>query len=148
MRRSKKLIIVAVLAAVVLAGSIGGVVLAVDNEDNSEPGVRCWALMDRVCEIYAQNTGVAIDSEALEGAFTQARNELRPEGMPNRGEIDPEALQNHLQDLFDQGKITEEQYKNMKERMESMPDNLPGFGFRGHGGFRGFGGPCLPSNGQ
>ena len=67
---------------------------------------------------------------------------MTPSSWPNRGEMDPEALQNRLQEFFDQGKITKEQFDNMKARMESMPDNLPGFGFRGHGGFRGFGGPC------
>ncbi|MBU2536165.1 MAG: SHOCT domain-containing protein [Chloroflexi bacterium] len=144
MWRRKKLVIVAVLAAVVLVGSIGGIALA-NNGDDSQPEAPCTALLDRVCEIYEQKTGVAIDPEVLRETFTQVRGEMHPEGMPNRGEMDPEALQNHLQDLFDQGKITEEQYEHMKDRIESMPDNLPGFGFRGHGGFRGFGGPCAPA---
>jgi hypothetical protein len=143
MWRRKKLVIVAVLAAVVLVGSIGGVALA-NNLEDSQPRAHCEALMDRVCEIYEENTGTAIEPEALTDAFTQARDELRPEGMPYRGEMDPEALQNHLQDLLNEGKITEEQYEHMKNRIESMPDKLPGFGFRGHGGFRGLGGPCAP----
>ena len=146
MRRSKKLIVGVVLAAVLLAGSIGGVALAqTGGEEESQPEVRCGAFLNKVCEIYEENTGVSINCTALKEAFAEARSEICPEGMPNRGEMDPEALQNRLQDLFDQGKITEEQFENMKARMESMPDNLPGFGFRGHGGFHGFGGPFDPA---
>jgi len=148
MWRRKKWVIVAVLAAVILVGSISGIVLAADNDDDSQPRAPFEALLGRVCEIYQANTGDDIDPEALETAFAQARSEMCPAGMPNRGEMDPEALQNHLEDLRNEGKITEEQYEKMKDRIESMPDNLPGFGFRGHGGFRGFGGPCLPWNGQ
>jgi hypothetical protein len=144
MWRRKKLVIAALLAVVILVGSIGGIALA-NNVDDSRPEAPCTALLDRVCEIYKQNTGVAIDPEVLKDSFAQVRDEMHPEGMPYRGEMNPEVLQNHLQDLFDQGKITEEHYEHMKDRIESMPDNLPGFGFRGHGGFRGFGGPCAPA---
>ena len=144
MWRRKKLVIVALLAAVVLAGSIGGVALA-NNGDDSRPEAPCTAMLERVCEIYEQKTGVAIDPEVLKETFAQVRGEMHPEGMLKRGEIDPEALQNHLQDLLNQGKITEEQHEKMKDRIESMPDHLPGFGFRGHGGFRGFGRPCAPA---
>ena len=141
MWRRRKLVVVAVLAAVILAGSIGGIALANGNGDESQPEARHEALLERVCEIYEKNTGVAINPEKLGDAFAQVRNEMRPEGMPNRGEMNPEALQNRLQDLLTEGKITEEQYEKMEERMESMPENLPGFGFRGHGGF---GGMCRP----
>ena len=148
MWRSKKLITVAVLAAVVLAGSIGGVVLAADNGDDSQPEAKCGALLDRVCEIYEEATGVTIDQEALKDAFTQARSELHPEGMPKCGDVTPEDMSSRLDTLLAEGNITQEQYDKMKARIESMPDEMPGFGFRGHGGFRGmggmrgFGGPC------
>ncbi|MFC1931356.1 hypothetical protein ACFLXJ_04080 [Chloroflexota bacterium] len=147
MFRSKKLIIILALAAVMVVGSIGGVVLAADNEDCGRTEPRHEALLERVCEIYEENTGVAVNCTALEDAFSQARGEVFPKDWPNCGEVDPEAMQNRLQDLFDQGKITQEQFDGMKSRMESMPDNLPGFGFRGMGGRPGFGGPCvLPQN--
>jgi hypothetical protein len=141
MRRSKKLIIIAVLATVVLAGSIGGVALAqTGNGDDCGPKAKFGELFGRVCEIYEQETGVAIDQEALKDAFTQAQGEMRPEDRQDGRTIDPEAMQDRLQELLEQGEITQEQFDKMKARMESMPDDLPGFGFHGHCGFPGMGG--------
>lgn len=151
MKRSRKFILIGLLVVVVLAGSIGGVVLAqTENVDDSPPGARHGAMLDRVSEIYEENTGVAIDSQELQNAFTQARSEMcdaalengdrmRPEGMLKFREMDPETMQDRLQNLFDEGKITQEQYEKKMEWIESMPDDMPRFGFRGHGGFRGFG---------
>lgn len=88
MWRRKKLMVAVVLATVVLAGSIGGVVLAQENEDSAKPGARHEVLLDRVIEIYEQDTGMTIDREHLENAFAQAYEELRgemPDGMPHRG---------------------------------------------------------------
>ena len=141
MWRSKKLIIVAVLAAVIMAGGIGGVVLAADNEDDSQPEARCGALLERVCEIYEEKTGVAIDAQELEGAFIQARSEMQTQ-----------ALQNRFQNLVDEGKITQQQADDYQNWQKAKPDIPSGFGSRGHGGvsghggMRGFGGPCAPAN--
>ncbi len=175
MWRSKKFIIAAVLAAVLLAGSIGGVVLAADNGDDSQPKARCGALLDKVCEIYNANPGKPgdIDCDVLKAAFAQARNEMRPEALQNRREMGPEAMQNRLQNLVDEGKITQgeaDQYKawlqarpdmeqfrqqlkewqrpdtppELKEWWEARPDVPVEFGFRGHGRFPGWAGPCMP----
>ena len=145
MWRSKKFIIVAVLAVVMLAVGIGGVALAAENGDDSQPEARCGALLDRACEIYEDNTGVAINQEVLKDACAQARSEICPEGMPNRCEMKSENMGNRLDALLAEGKITQEQYDQKKTWMESMPDKMPGFGFRGMGGHRGFGGPCAPA---
>ena len=154
MWRRKKFVIIAVLVAVILVGGIGGAVLAADNSTDFQPNARFEGLLDRVCEIYNENPNRQgdIDSDILKDAFAQAHTELCPEGMPLRGEIDPEAmrnrLQDRLQDLLEDGKITQEQFDAMKDRIESMPDTPPVFGFRGHGGFpnmggfRGFDGTC------
>ena len=144
MRRSKKFILIALLTIVVLAGSIGGVVMADDNDDDIQPKARHEAMLDKVCDIYNANTDPDIDCEALKAAFAEAGPQLRPEALRNHPEMDPEAMLARLQALYDEGKITEEQFNRMTERMESMPDSFPGFGFRGHGGFRGFDGPCAP----
>ena len=130
MWRSKKFIVITVLVAIILAGGIGGVVLAADNDDESQPGARHEALMERVCEIYEQNTGVAIDPEELKDAFAQVRNEMQTE-----------ALQNRLQSLVEQGKITQEQADEYQKWQQSRPDFPFRFSFRGHGGF---GGMCRP----
>jgi len=134
MWRRKKLIIVAVLAAVMLVGSIGGVILAADNGDDSQPEARYGALWDRVSEIYEQKTGVALDQEALKAAFAQAQSDMRTE-----------ALQKRLENLVDQGRITQEEADQYLEWQQSRPDVPVKFGFGGWGGHRGFGGPCAPA---
>jgi len=130
MWQSKKFILVAVLAAVVLVGSIGGVVLAqANNGDDSQPKAQYEALLDKVCAIYEQNTGVAIDSQELQKAFTQAQSQMRDE-----------ALDNYLKNLVGQGKITQEQADQYLKWWQSRPDVpiAPGLGGRGmHHGFGG-----------
>ena len=129
MWKSKKFIIGALLATVVLVGGIGGAVLAqTGDEDVSQPAAQHEALLERVTEIYQENTGVAIDPQQLKDAFTQASSEMRIE-----------ALQSHLQDLVDQGKITQEQADQYLEWWESKPDFPARFGFRGRGGLQGRG---------
>jgi len=140
------------LAVVVLAGSIGGVVLAqTENGDDSPPGARHGVMLDRVCEIYEENTGVAIDSQELQNAFTQARDEMcdaalengdrmRPEGMLKFRGMDPETMQDRLQKCYNEGEITQEQYEKKMEWIESMPDNGR---FRDFRGFRSWGGSCF-----
>jgi cobalamin biosynthesis Mg chelatase CobN len=130
MWRSKKFIVAAVLAAVMLLGSIGGVVLAANNGEDSEAETKYEELLDRVCEIYEENTGVAINSEALKDAFAQAQSEVRAEAMQNR-----------LQNLVDQGTITQGEADEYLEWWESKPDVPVQFGFGGPGGFHGMGGP-------
>jgi len=132
MWRSKKFIIVAVLAAVVLVGSIGGVVLAqTGNEDANQPSAQQETLLNKVCAIYEKNTGTAIDAQQLQKAFDQARTEMRNE-----------ALDNYLKKLVDEGKITQEQADQYKAWVEAKPD-VPILrpGFPGAGMPRGFGGP-------
>ena len=146
MWRSKKYIVIAVLAAVVLAGSIGGVVLAEGDEDIDPREAHFDTMLDKVCEIYNANTDTDIDRDALKDAFIQARSEMLPEDMPKFRKMDPEAMQDHLQELFDQGKITQEQFDEKKAWLESMSDDSPfGFGFRGMGRPHGFPGPCAPT---
>ena len=130
MWRSKKLIIAAVLAAVMLTGSIGGVILATDNGDDGEPDAKYETLLNRISEIYQENTGVAIDQEALKDAFAQARSEMQIE-----------AVENYLQSLVEQDKITQEQADGYLEWWQARPDVTAGFGFGGRGEFRGMGGP-------
>jgi len=133
MWRNKKFIIVALLTIALLAGSIGGVVLAADDGNNSQPKAQGVDILEKVCAIYQQKTGVAIDQEALKAAFVQAQ-----------GEMQKEREQARLQSLVEQGKLTQEQADKYLEWWQSRPD-VP-FGFPGHGGFRGAGGPpCAPA---
>ena len=150
MWRSKKFVVVALLAAVLIVGSIGGVAFAqTASGHDGQPKARCGDMLERVCEIYEQNTGVTIDQEALKDAFAQVRSEMRPEAPQNRPKMEAEAMQNHLQNLVDEGKITQEQADAFQEWLEARPDVTVGFGFPGgHGGFHpapGMGGPCAPA---
>ena len=147
MWRSKKFIIVTLLAIVVLVGSTAGVVFAqTENGDESLPEARHEALLDRVCEIYEENTGDPIDPQVLRDAFTQAQSEMRAE-----------AQDKFRQRLIDEGKITQEQIDQFETWLESRPDVPFAPGPRSHGGmhrgfgafgsgFRGFGGLCAPQD--
>ena len=137
MHRSKKFILIALVAVAILAGSIGGVVYAqTGSGDDSQP----QALLDRVIAIYKEKTGVAIDSQKLQDAFTQAGSEMRDK-----------ALDTYLQNLVDQNKISKEQAEQYKKWLEAKPDVPLAPGFPGGNMHRGFGGPgggfrgwCLP----
>jgi uncharacterized protein HemX len=129
MWRSKKFIIIALLAVVVLAGSIGGVVFAqTENEEDNSPATQQAALLEKVATIYEENTGVAIDPDQLKAAFKQAGQEMQDA-----------ALDKYLSGLVDEGKITQEQAQEYKDWLKAKPDvpALPGLG--GSGGHRGFG---------
>ena len=119
MRRSKKLILVAVLAAVVLLGSIGGIALA----QTGTGGSTGKTLLARVAAI------LNIEQPKLEAAFAQAQKEMRDEALTNR-----------LNDLVKQGKIDQGQADQYNKWAQSQP-NIPGIGPRGPMGFRGFRGP-------
>ena len=135
MWRSKKFIVIALLATVLLVGSIGGIALAADEEDSSQPDT----ILDRVAEILVEE-GINVTSEQLSDAFTQAKSEMRDEAMKNR-----------LQNLVDQDKLSQDEADEYLEWWQSKPEGLAGFGFRGHDGFRGmhrmrgFGGLCAPT---
>jgi len=154
MWRSKKFIVIAVLAAVVLVGSIGGVALAQTRigsigkmalartgyGPNSLQEDCHGVMMDRICEIYEGNTGVAIDQQVLEDAFAQARSEMCDSAMESH-------LQNrdsYLQNLVDQGEITQDEADQYKEAWQARADMPARFGFGGHGGFRGCSGLHAP----
>ena len=129
MWRSKKFIVVTLLAVVVLVGSTAGVALAqTESGNNSQPKT----LLSRVAEI------LSIDQQTLEDAFAQAQSEMRAE-----------ALKDRLQSLVDEGKITQEQADQYLEWWQSKPDVSAGFGFAGsgfcgRGGSGGWGGHCAP----
>ena len=127
MKRNKKFIIIAVTVATVLALTLSGVGFAEEeNGSGSQPGARHEALLDRVCEIYEENTGVALDSEELQNAFVQAQTEMRDE-----------ALEARLESLVEQGKITQEEADQFLEWWQSRPatESLQPFRFQGGQGF-------------
>ena len=114
-----------------IGGIGGGVVAAADDsssntEDQSQAADRYQALLDRACAIYEEETGLAIDSEQLKDALDQAQSEMQEE-----------ALESRLQNLVDEGKITQEEADQYLEWWQSRPDielPLPGLGGHGSGG--------------
>jgi hypothetical protein len=145
--KKRKWFIPVVVASVLLIGGItGGVVAANNSSSNTTAGNETQAadqyqaLLDKVCAIYEENTGVALDSGQLKAALEQARSEMQDE-----------TLQNWLQGLVDKGKITQEEADQYLTWWQSRPDvelPLPGLGGHGHEGgmmwgrlFKAWGGP-------
>jgi hypothetical protein len=142
----RKWLIPMVLSIVLVGGIAGGVMVAADDSSGivaqqSQLADKHQELLDRACAIYQENTGTTIDSEHFKAALEQAQ-----------GELQEEALESRLQDLVDNGKITQEEAEQYLEWWQSRPDiqvPLPGVGGPGHrGGMMGgrcfgpWGGPC------
>jgi uncharacterized membrane protein len=143
--RKRKWFIPVVVASVLLIGGIaGGLVAAANNSSSNttagnqtQAADRYQAFLDRVCAIYEENTGVAIDSGQLKAALEQARSEMQDE-----------ALQNWLQNLVDKGKITQEEADQYLEWWQSRPNiklPLPRLGGQGRV-FGPWGGPWCGAN--
>jgi hypothetical protein len=146
--RKRKWFIPVVVASVLLIGGItGGLVAANNSSSNTTAGNQTQtaeqyqAFLDRVCAIYEEKTGVAIDSGQLQAALQQARSEMQDE-----------ALKSWLQNLVDKGKITQSEADQYLQWWQSRPNvelPLPGLGGHGRGGgmmwgrlFKDWGGPC------
>ena len=115
----KKVIIIPVLVALVLVGTIAGIALAQDESDSSSGNT----LLAKVASI------LGIDQTTLEDAFAQAQKEMREEAMTN-----------YLQEMVSEGKITQEEADQYETWWDARPNALdklgPGFEFGGCG--RGF----------
>ena len=134
MWRSRKFVVIVLLAVVVLTGSIGGVVFA-QTEDGDESQV--LTLMARVAE------KLGIDEQILQDAFAEVKSEMREEAMNSR-----------LQEAVEEGSMTQEEADQYQEWRQSKPDvEFPKSfgrdgrrGFRGHRGYNAgignFGGPA------
>jgi hypothetical protein len=111
--KNKKVVLLAALAVVVLIGSmVAGVTFAQSGSGNeTQTNTRYEALLNKVATIYQQNTGVTIDPQQLETAFTQAQNEMQDE-----------ALQTWLQNLVTQGKLTQAQADEYLQWWQSKPN--------------------------
>ncbi len=112
----KKIILIPILVALVVVGSMVGVAFAQSGSDSSGN-----TLLARVAAI------LGIDQTKVEDAFAQAQKEMRDE-----------ASDSYLKDMVDQGTITQEQADQYKTWWDAKPDALdklgPGFGFGGRGG--------------
>ena len=110
MWKSKKFVIIGTLIAVAVLASTTGAVLAAEDE-TEDTETQCEAMLERVCEIYEENTGVAINADDLQDAFTQANSERRDA-----------ALQSYLEELVEEGTITQEEADEYLEWWQQKPD--------------------------
>ncbi|MDP2718287.1 MAG: hypothetical protein Q8P44_00420 [Dehalococcoidia bacterium] len=124
MKSRKKFIVIALAAVTVIAGSISGVAFAQSG------GNGYGALIERAGQIYQENTGAALDVQALKDAFTQAQGEMREKS---------------IQAQIEKGRITQEQADQFKAWQQAKPDTEQ---FRQ--GFEAWkqGKPGMPSLGQ
>jgi hypothetical protein len=149
MWKNKKFIIIAILVVLVVGGSLGGIAIAqADDQSSSANETAVSSFMSKVAEIYEQNTNVPINADELQKAFIEAGQAMKSQ-----------ALDNYLQKLVDEKKISQEDADNFKawlaERpafptdefqqwMQSRPD-IPGLFGDGSGpGIRPFGGMREP----
>ncbi|MFC1930499.1 hypothetical protein ACFLWE_01220 [Chloroflexota bacterium] len=101
MKSRKKFIFVALAAVTVIAGSITGVAFAQSG------GSGYINLIERASQIYQENTGSALDIQALKDAFAQAQDEMREKS---------------LQDQIEKGRITQEQADRYNAWKQAKPD--------------------------
>ena len=125
----KKRWFLAPVATAIVAVSVvtGGVALAQEDGASGTPVVSSFA--SRVAAI------LGIDETQVQDAMKQARQEMRDE-----------AVQNKLDAMVAQGRLTQEQADSYLEWYKSRPDDIPGFrglgfgfGRHGHGFGHGFG---------
>ena len=128
MKRAKKLAIIAVATVLVLGGVLGGVAIAnADEPANTSPvSANISNLLDRIATIYQEKTGNTLDTQALTDAFQQAQQDIRSEAMDN-----------YLNKLVEDGKITAEQAQEYKDWVSSRPDVPVGPGLGRGGPFMG-----------
>jgi len=115
MKRSKKLILSAVVAGVVLVTAIG--VVAFAQADDAATGK---TLLSRVAAI------LGIEQTKVEEAFAQAQKDMQSEAMDT-----------WLNALVADGKLTQGEADQYKQWVQARPDLPEGFGMRGFGGPRG-----------
>ncbi len=115
----KRWLFVTLLVGILAIGISGGAVLALgDGTSGDSPSKN---LVSRVAAI------LGIEEAQVQDAFDQAAKEMQDE-----------ALQQRLDRLVEQGRLTQEQADEYQQWYQSRPESLsPGFQFHGFGG-RGF----------
>jgi hypothetical protein len=108
MWKKKRVLIPAIIIAVCLILGSAGAVLAQTGTTGQS---KMSDLLTRVAAIYKDKTGTAIDAAKLQESMTQAQQEMRDK-----------ALDDYLQKLIDDKKITSDQAKQYKDWLAKRPD--------------------------
>ena len=113
MSKRKKLVLTVIAVVLVIGGVLGGTAIAAAQDDETVPDQQTQmdTLLDKVAQIYEQNTGTTLDTEALKSAFQQAGKELNAERQ-----------QTMLDKLVEDGVITQEQADEYQAWLEARPD--------------------------
>ncbi|HTY81302.1 MAG TPA: DUF2780 domain-containing protein, partial [Dehalococcoidales bacterium] len=117
MKKYKKVIIIAAIAVVVLGASLGAVAFA--QADTKAPSTTAnttfnkTSLYDTVASILNQAKGTNITGADLQSAFQQAEKQAADT-----------ALDNMLQKLVTDGKITQQQATDYKNWLNSRPTQM------------------------
>jgi len=103
MLKSKKFIVISVIAAVVLIAGVAGVALA--QTGSAETQAEGKTLLGRVATI------LGIEQQKVEDAFKQATREMADEGLDAK-----------LKAMVENGRITQEQADQYKSWWQARPD--------------------------
>ena len=115
----RRWLFVILLVGILAIGISGGTVLALGNGTGGDSPLK--SLVSRVVGI------LGIEEAQVQDAFDQAAKEMQDE-----------ALQQRLDRLVEQGRLTQEQADEYREWYQARPESIsPGFRFHGFGG-RGF----------
>ena len=108
MLRSKKFIVISIIAAVVLIGGVAGVALA--QAGSTETQSQGKTLLGRVAAI------LGIDQQRVEDAFSKAKRDMADEALDAR-----------LKAMVENGKITQQQADQYETWWQARPDTAPLF---------------------
>jgi hypothetical protein len=129
MLKKRKFLVVGIIVAVILAGTIAGVALAQTNTTPTTPKPGN-TIMARVASI------LGIDQKKLEDAFAKAQKEAADSALDAR-----------LKQMVEAGKMTQAQADQYKSWWQSRPDTIPGAGANGFMGPMGRFGGHMPRMG-
>ncbi len=99
--RSKKFVVIAVVIAVLLVGSVAGIAVA----QTSSPDTQGKSFVARVAAI------LGIDQQKVQSAFDQAQKDMQSD-----------RIDAYLKKLVEAGKITQQQADQYKQWLQSRPD--------------------------
>jgi hypothetical protein len=130
MRKNRKFLVIGIIVAVLLAGTIAGVALAQTSTTPAKPKPGD-AIMARVASI------LGIDQTKLEDAFAKAQKEAADSALDAR-----------LKQMVDAGRMTQAQADQYKSWWQSRPQTVPGAGADGFMGPMGRFGGRMPRMGM
>lgn len=116
MRKHKKIIIIALVAVLVIGGTLGAVAFVqADNQTATATAAstNVTSLWDRIASILKQNNNITVSGADLQKAADQARQQM-----------EDERLDNMLDKLVADGKITQKQADDYKAWLQARPSTI------------------------